>query len=338
VVVWQRNLLEGDLPALASTKQGHPRMNFVAKTNGVRPSDFDIVITVAPLILQKPGRGTDLQVRLSAPAQGDSLTIIIFSHGNGQSLHAYGPLANYWASRGFVDVQPTHLDSRTLGLPSDDPRRPDLWRHREQDLLLILDELERIERAVPAIQGRLDRTRISVAGRSWRAQTASTLLGARHPDPRDGSVVSRKDARIKAGVLLAVPGSGGKRLSGYATRTFPFMHPDFSTLNTPTLIVTGDHDQGGLGVHGPGWWRDAYDLSPSPKALYTVSGGEHALGAIPSYESRETTDARTERVAAIQALSTAFLRSMLYTDAPDWRDAVAMSAAASPLEGALETK
>lgn len=313
-------------------------MSLVAKATGGKVSDLDIVISVAPLTLARPGQGTNLQVRVSAPAEGNALAIVIFSHGNGQSLHAYGPLANYWASHGFVVIQPTHLDSRTLGLPPDDPRRPDLWRHREQDLLFILDELDRIERAVPAIQGRLDRTRISVAGHSWGAQTASTLLGALHPDPRDGSVVSRKDSRIKAGVLLAVPGSGGKSLSDYATRGFPFMHPDFSTMTTPALIVAGDSDEGGLSVRGPDWWRDAYDLSPSPKALYTVYGGEHSLGGIPGYESRETTDARPERVAAIQSLSTAFLRSMLYADAPDWQEAVAVSAAASPLEGDIETK
>ncbi len=313
-------------------------MSLVVKSSSAEVSNLDMVISIAPIPLPRPERGTDLQVRVSAPAHGDALAIILFSHGNGQSLHAYGPLINYWAGQGFVVIQPTHLDSRTLGLPPDDPRRPEFWRHREQDLLCVLDELDRIERTVPAIQGRLDRTRISVAGHSWGAQTASTLLGAVHPDPRDGSVVSRKDSRIKAGVLFTVPGSGGESLSDHATRAFPFMHPDFSTMTTPTLIVAGDRDQSGLSVRGTDWWRDAYDLSPSPKALYTVHGGEHSLGGITGYESRETTDARPERVAAIQSLSTAFLRTMLYADAPDWRRAVAASAAASPLEGAIDTK
>ena len=29
------------------------------------------------------------------------------------------------------------------------------------------------------------------------------------------------------------------------------MHADFSTVTAPTLIVAGDHDQGGLTVRGP---------------------------------------------------------------------------------------
>ncbi len=296
------------------------------------------IVSVAPIALPAHERGVDLHVRVSAPIAGGALPVIIFSHGNGQSLHAYGPLANYWAAHGFVVIQPTHLDSRMLGLASNDPRRLQLWRFREEDLLRILDGLDRIEGEAPMVRGRLDRTRIAVAGHSWGGQTASTLLGATHPDPDDGSVVNRKDARIKAGVLLTVPGSGGKNLSDRAAQAFPFMHPDFSTMTTPSLIVAGDRDKGGLTVRGPDWWRDAYDLSPSPKALFTAFGGEHALGGIPGYEARETTDERPERVAAIQRLSTAFLRSALYAGDPAWQDAVAALAADAMPEGSIETK
>jgi pimeloyl-ACP methyl ester carboxylesterase len=296
------------------------------------------VVSVAPIVIPAPGRGEDLQLRVSGPISGNNLPIIVFSHGNGQSLHAYAPLADHWAANGFVVIQPTHLDSQTLALASDDPRRPDLWRYREEDLLSILDSLDQVEDAAPMFRGRLDRTRIAVAGHSWGGQTASTLLGATHPDPDDGSVVESKDARIKAGVLLAVPGNGGKDLSERAARAFPFMHPDFSGMTTPALIIAGDRDQGGLSSRGPGWWRDAYDLSPSPKALFTAFGGEHALGGIPGYEARETTDERPERVAAIQRLSTAFLRSALYAGDPAWREAVATLAADATPEGSIEAK
>jgi predicted dienelactone hydrolase len=167
------------------------------------------VLSVAPIRISAPGRGDDLQVRVSAPVTGEALPIILFSHGNGQSLHAYAPLADHWAANGFAVIQPTHLDSRMLALTPEDDRRPQLWRFREQDLLRILDNLDVVEEAAPLFRGRLDRTRIAVAGHSWGGQTASTLLGATHPDPDDGTAVYRKDARIKAGVLLTVPGNGG---------------------------------------------------------------------------------------------------------------------------------
>lgn len=295
------------------------------------------VISIAPIILPSPGRGVDLHVRVSAPVRGEALPIIIFSHGNGQSLHAYGPLADYWAARGFVVIQPTHLDSRTLGLAPDDPRRLQLWRFREEDLLAVLDRLDRIEGEAPMIQDRLDRSRIAVAGHSWGGQTAGTLLGATHPDPDNGSLVNRQDSRIRAGVLLAAPDSGND-LTEHAARTFPFMYPDFSSMTVPTLVVVGDHDIGRLSTRGAGWWRDPYDLSPSPKALFTAFGGEHALGGIPGYEARETTDERPQRVSAIQRLSTAFLQSALYPGDPAWVGAVAALTTDATPEGSIETK
>ena len=296
------------------------------------------VFSVAPIVLRAAGRGFDLQVRVTAPMLGVALPIIIFSHGNGQSLHAYAPLANYWAAHNFVVIQSTHLDSRMLGHAQDDPRRPQFWRFREDDLLRVLDGLQHIEDAVPMLRGRLDRTRIAVAGHSWGGQTASTLLGATHPDPDNGLVVNRRDARVSAGVLMAVPGAGGENLSEFARLNYPFMHPDFSAMTTPTLIIAGDSDKGGLSTRGPGWWRDAYDLAPSPKALLTTFGGQHSLGGIPGYESRETTDERPERVAAILRLSTAFLRSALYPGNLAWPGASAAMVNTPLPEGRIETK
>jgi hypothetical protein len=109
-------------------------------------------------------------------------------------------------------------------------------------------------------------------------------------------------------------------------------------MTTPTLIIAGDRDQSGLTSPGPDWWRDAYDLSPSPKALFTAFGGEHALGGIPGYEARETTDERPERVAAIQRLSAGFLRSALDAGNPAWQEAVAALAADPAPEGSIEAK
>src|SRR5579875_1083046 len=85
------------------------------------------VLSVSPVVLPAPGRAVDLQVRVSAPVTGSELPIILLSHGHGpsnnlSSLNGYAPLASFWAAHGFVVIQPTHLDSATLGLrKSDDP-------------------------------------------------------------------------------------------------------------------------------------------------------------------------------------------------------------------------
>ncbi|TDD83434.1 chlorophyllase [Actinomadura darangshiensis] len=269
------------------------------------------VISLHPLVLPVPGRGEDLKVRVSAPATGGHLPVIVFSHGFGESLDGYAPLADYWAAQGFAVVQPTHLDSRTLNVTPTDPRYPEIWRFRVQDLTRVLDDLDAIEAAVPGLAGRLDRSRVAAAGHSWGAQTTSMLLGARVLDAGGVPGEDMSDARVKAGVLLAPAGTGGADLTPFAAENFSFMHPDFAKMAAPALVVAGDKDQSALTVRGPEWSTDPYFLSPAPKSLLTLFGAEHSLGGISGHNVTETTDESPERVALIQRLTTAFLRTAL---------------------------
>ncbi|OME91252.1 MULTISPECIES: alpha/beta hydrolase family protein [Paenibacillus] len=296
------------------------------------------VISVKPVVLPAPGRGEDLQVRVSAPAIGSELPIIVFSHGYGWSLDGYGPLADFWAAHGFVVIQPTHLDSRTLNLPPDDPRTPRIWRFRVEDMKRTLDQLDLIEASVPGLNGRLDRSRIAAAGHSWGGQTVSMLLGARVLDAHGRPGEDMSDSRIKAGVLLATTGRGGADLSPFAAEHFPFMNPSFSDMSTPTLVVAGDHDQSQLSTRGPDWFTDPYFLSPGSKSLLTLFGAEHSLGGIPGYSVAETTDESPERVALIQRLTLAYLRNALDLDDSSWPAArAALENSAIPL-GRIESK
>lgn len=259
------------------------------------------------IVSVKPVHLSDLPVRISAPVDGHDLPVIVFSHGFGSSLEGYGPLTDFWAGAGFVVVQPTHLDSRTVGLPADDPRTPDIWRHRVADLVRVLDGLGTLEKAVPGLAGRVDADRVAVAGHSFGGQTAGLLLGERLlPWDEDLS-----DPRVRAGVLLAAAGRGGDDLTPFATENFPFLNPDFAHLTAPALVVAGDADDSPLSTRGPDWMTDAFHLSPGRKSLLTVFGGEHSLGGIPGYEAKETTDEDPGRVALIQQVTTAFLRSEL---------------------------
>ncbi|WP_188192004.1 alpha/beta hydrolase family protein [Nonomuraea sp. SYSU D8015] len=295
------------------------------------------VVSMKPVVLPAPGRGEDLQVRVSAPATGGDLPIIVFSHGFGWSMNGYAPLADFWAAHGFVVLQPTHLDSRTLGLPAEDPRTPRIWRFRIEDLKRVLDGLDVVEASVPGLGGRLDRSRIAVAGHSWGAQTASTLLGARVLDSDGVPGEDMSDPRVTAGVLLALTGLGDD-LTPFAAENLPFMKPSFATMTTPALIVAGDQDQSALSTRGPDWFTDPYTYSPANKSLLTLFGAEHSLGGIPGYEVAETTDENPARVALIQQLSVAFLRSALYPGDTSWRAAAtALQEDPSPL-GKLESK
>jgi predicted dienelactone hydrolase len=273
------------------------------------------IISVKPIVLPAPDRGEDLQVKVSAPTTGSGLPIIVFSHGFGSSLDGYGPLTDYWAARGFVVIQPTHLDSRTLGIPQDDPRTPRIWRFRVEDVKRTLDELDRLESAVPGLSGRVDRTRIAAAGHSFGGQTVGNLLGLRVLDEKNEDL---SDPRVKAGVLLATAGTGGADLSPFAAANFPFMNPSFADMTAPTLVVAGDRDDSPLTVRGPDWMTDPYFLSPGQKTLLTVFGAEHSLGGIPGYEVKETTDEDPTRVALIQRVTLSYLRDALNVEHDSW--------------------
>ncbi|GGP84029.1 alpha/beta hydrolase family protein [Saccharothrix coeruleofusca] len=276
------------------------------------------VISVKPVALPAPGRGEDLRVRVSAPVTGDGLPIVVFSHGFGSSMDGYGPLTDFWAAHGFAVVQPTHLDSRTLGIPPDDPRTPRIWRFRVEDVKLVLDRLDVLEAAVPGLAGRLDRDRIAVAGHSFGGQTAGNLLGLRVLDPAGGGGQDLSDPRVAAGVLLATAGRGGADLTPFAAENFPFLNPDFTTMTTPALVVAGDRDDSPLTVRGPDWMTDPYFLSPGGKSLLTLFGAEHSLGGIPGYEAKETTDDNPERVALLQRITWAYLRHALGVEDDSW--------------------
>ncbi len=201
----------------------------------------------------------------------------------------------------------------------------------------ILDGLDAIEAAVPAIRGRLDRSRVAVAGHSMGGHTAGMLLGARLTD-EDGARVDLAESRIKAGVLLTPPGSGGADLSGFAAGLPFFRQPSFAEMTTPTLVVAGDQDVSPhLTVRGADWHADPYELSTGPKSLLTLSGGEHGLGGVSGYDAGETTDESPERVAVVQRLTWAYLRSALYPDDPAWSVACEIFARLGEL-GRVESK
>ncbi|MEV4033888.1 alpha/beta hydrolase family protein [Streptomyces umbrinus] len=303
------------------------------------------VLSVSPVVLPAPGRAVDLQVRVSAPVTGSDLPVILLSHGQGysnhlSSLNGYAPLANFWAAHGFVVIQPTHLSSRTLNLDPSTPGAPLYWRSRAEDMTRILDQLDVIEAAVPQLLGRLDHSKVAVAGHSMGGHTASLLLGARLTDPDDGTEVNLAEPRIKAGVLLAAPGRGGDALTEYVAENLSFfLTTDFSKMTTPTLVVAGDKDTSAhLTVAGADWHADPYVLSPGPKSLLTLFDAEHGLGGVSGYDVAETTDENIERVSAVQRLTWAYLRTELYPGDPAWQEARdALTADPNPL-GRVESK
>ncbi|BCJ33416.1 hypothetical protein Athai_09190 [Actinocatenispora thailandica] len=275
------------------------------------------LIAIKPIAVPTTGRGPELRVKVTAPAGGGQLPVIVFSHGNGWSMDGYEPLVDRWAAAGFAVVQPTHLDSRRNGIGFDDPRFGTIWRSRIADLHAILDNLDPILAGAGGLDARPDRDRVAVVGHSWGAQTAGAVLGARVLDADGIPGEDFTHPAAKAGVLLAAAGTGDT-LTAFAAEHLPFMRPDYATMRAPALIVAGDRDRSALSTRGPDWFTDAYHLSPAPKRLLTVVDGEHTLGGIAGESVAETTDEDPARVALVAVATATYLRDVFAIDRGGW--------------------
>ena len=296
------------------------------------------IVFVGPVADPAPDRGADLQVRISAPAAGTALPVIVLAHGFGLDMNSYDPLVEFWVANGFVVIQPTFLDSLTLGLAPEDSRYPLIWRTRIDDLNRVIDQVETLVDALPGLAVRVDTKRLAVAGHSWGGQSVSMLLGARVIGENGRPGDDATNPRVKAGVLLATPGTGGDDLTPFARENLSFMSPDFDHVSSPTLVVAGDHDQSPLTTRGPDWFTDVYRQSPGAESLVTVYGGEHSLGGIHAYGSTDTTDESPERVDLIRRTTTAFLQQALGIDGTAWdRERAALADAVAPA-GRIDSK
>ena len=275
------------------------------------------VVSLKPITVPSPGRGIELRVKVTAPLSGGNLPVIVFAHGNAWSLDGYEPLVDRWAAAGFVVVQPTHLDSRRNGIGFDDPRFATIWRVRISDLHAVLDNLDHVLARAAVLGIRADHERVAVAGHSWGAQSAGTLLGARVLDADGVPGEDFSHPAVKAGALIAATGTGDT-LTPFAVEHLPFMRPDFSTMTTPALIVAGGRDQSAMSTRGPDWFTDAYYLSPAPKSLLTIVDGEHTLGGVAGEKVAETTDEDPARVALVADAISAYLLDAFKLDAAAW--------------------
>lgn len=275
------------------------------------------IVAVKPITVPTTGRGIDLQVKVTAPASGDRLPVIVFSHGNAWSMDGYEPLVDRWAAAGFVVVQGTHLDSRRNGIGFDDPRFGTIWRVRIADLHAILDNLESILAGAGGLEARIDPERVAVVGHSWGAQTVGALLGARVLDAEGNVGEDFTHPAVKAGVLIGATGTGDT-LTPFALEHLSFMRPEYGTMTAPALIVTGGKDQSKMSTRGPDWFTDAYHLSPAPKSLLTITEGEHTLGGVAGEKVAETTDEDPARVALVADAVSAFLLDFFGLDEAGW--------------------
>ncbi|RYY44745.1 MAG: chlorophyllase [Chitinophagaceae bacterium] len=284
------------------------------------------IIAFSPVVLPVAGRHADLEIKVTAPASGANLPVILLSHGHGpsnflSSYRGYGPLVDFFAAEGYVVIQPTHQNSKALALDPSLPEAPLFWSSRASDMTYILDHLDEIISTVPHLGGRVDKTKIAAIGHSMGGHTVAMLAGLEVTDPATGKIVNATEPRIKARVALGLPG-GAEGLNGKAKDLYPvFKTTDFSTMSLSALIVNGDKDVSLVFSDVDNWRADAYYQSPGHKDLLTVFGAEHIFGGISGYDARETSDENPERVTFVCQSILAYSRSTFNPDDSSWEQA-----------------
>ncbi|MFC7551313.1 alpha/beta hydrolase family protein [Pseudoroseomonas wenyumeiae] len=157
-------------------------------------------------------RNRDLPMLLRLPDSGGAAPLVLLSHGLGGSREGLGYLGRALAQAGFAVLHLQHPGTDdSLWRSGGDTRLAlaaavtDASRALDRifDVVFVLDTLPRR----PELAGRLDLSRIAIAGHSYGAWLVQTMLGQRVPGGDRG--LALPEPRLGAGIALSpIPPQG----------------------------------------------------------------------------------------------------------------------------------
>ena len=254
------------------------------------------VTEVAGLVLHDEKRNKDVRVRIFYPVIAGKYPVVIFSHGAGGSDICCESLTRHWATYGYITLQPIHDDSVVQRRNRGDEntpfpqavrealKNPALWESRPRDISFLLDSLAGLQKRVAGLNGKIDTSRIGVAGHSMGSYTAEAISGALVDLPsRPGQNFS--DPRAKAILCLSPSGPGQFGLTAHS----------FSNISLPFMGITGSLDNLGP-LANAAWHKIPFERSqPGDKYEVFIQGASHM-----SFITAETVNsARSSQAAAI---------------------------------------
>lgn len=257
-----------------------------------------------------------MAVKVFVPETGGPYPLIVLSHGTFSNRHRYDRIAEFWAGQGYVVMLPQHKDGDYGVRPTSYEVMQDVIRTRVADMSLVLDELDVMTAAVPALVGRIARDSFVAAGHSVGTQVAMLVTGARFRTGFDGELMESDETRYRALILVSDPGK--MRLMPAETWT---------ASAVPTLMATGTDDYGLMGSRGPSAEAqtevliagEANDIS---RYELLLDGGDHYFGGLVQKDVEAEPD--HEGLTIFNAVSTAFLDATMKDDpsARMWLDTI----------------
>lgn len=246
--------------------------------------------------------GDTLKVRVVRPVGAGPFPLIVFSHGFASDVDEYDALLHHWASHGYLSIAPFHADGGgTLAaiLASIRLGKGGLIASRVRDLSTVLDHLDTLEQAVPALHGRIDHQHTIAAGHSFGAFTAQQLGGADAVNPDGHERIRSRDPRIRAVVAISPPGE----MFGWITAE------SWTGMETPMLLTTGTWDRDGRFVTD---WRQhllSFETAPAGQNwALVIEGADHYLGSLICRTDRDEPP-QTDALAMVKAVSTTFMNA-----------------------------
>jgi len=225
--------------------------------------------------LNMPGRKTALQYRAVFSRSAKNMPVIIWSHGAFGSHNAYNPLAEYWASHGYLVLQPTHSDSMREGTKPNvkNPMAFKDWAQRPREVSYLIDQLQNLETLIPELKGRVERQLIGIGGHSFGAQTAQLLAGMTAKRGFLAGDAPESFREKRASVFVIISPQGTNALSDKRS---------FVSIDAPFLMVTGTNDKAANNDQNYTWRLEAWNNAPSApdRYLLLIDGAYHNFGGI----------------------------------------------------------
>lgn len=271
-------------------------------------------------MLRDDARDKDIPLRITFPQNDGPYPVVILCHGALGSKDGYTPLAEHWATHGYVVIRPTFGDSISLMNPEEkqavrsivdlvNSSRVKLqWDQRPRDVSHVIDSLDALEKNVEGLAGKIDHERIAVAGHSYGAHTTMLLSGMRL-FAFGKEMASFRDERIDAFVAISPQGTG----ASITTQSY-------KTMTGPMLMITGNNDaspmRGQENKAGP-WRKEAFEHCNADDAyLLWIDGAYHGFGGITGTQAFPTAGpVAPDHVFYVKSTALAFFDCYLRDDA-----------------------